>query len=320
VNLIRILAVLCGAGWLHLPAYAETILFVGNSFTYGAQSAVQHYRPESVTDLNHDCEGGVPALFKSFSSQAGLHYVVSLETAGGTNLDFHYKEKSTLIAREWDHVILQAYSTLDADAPGDAAKVIDYSARLASLFHSKNPRVDVRLVATWSRADQTFLSSGHWFGKPIEAMSQDIRAACNRAAESSPYIRAVIPVGQAWNRAIELAVATRNPYESIRPGQINLWAADNYHASTHGYYLEALVIFGSVTGRDPRALGRDEVAAAQLGIAPAEAVALQQIAHETLAKESERHDRGRQRDLFSGRSACWRLQRRRRQKLLRPWH
>jgi hypothetical protein len=281
------LAVLFGAGWLHTPACAETILFVGNSFTFGAQSPVQNYRPETVIDLNHDGMGGVPALFKSFTSQAGLQYEVSLETAAGTNLDYHYKEKSTLIARAWDHVVLQPYSTLDADAPGDAAKVVDYSARLASLFHSKNPNVEVRLVATWSRADQTFLPSGHWFGKPIEAMAQDLRAACNRAAGSSPYIRAVVPVGQAWNRAIEQSVATRNPYESIRPGQINLWGADNYHASTHGYYLEALVIFGSVTGRDPRALGRKELGAAQLGIAPAEALALQQIARETLAREPE---------------------------------
>ena len=290
LNLIRILAVLSGTGWLHTPAYAETILFVGNSFTYGAQSAVQDYRPETVTDLNHDGMGGVPALFKTFTSQVGLDYVVSLETAAGTNLDFHYQQKSALIGRAWDHVVLQAYSTLDADAPGDAAKLLDYSARLTNLFHSKNPHVEVRLVATWSRADQTFLPSGHWFGKPIEAMAQDIRTACNRAAERSPSIRAVIPVGQAWNRAIELAVATRNPYESIRLGQINLWAADNYHASTHGYYLEALVIFGSVTGRDPRALGREEIAAAQLGIAPAEAVALQQIARETLANEPDEHD------------------------------
>lgn len=289
LNLVWMLAVVCSVGCTYAPRHAETILFVGNSFTYGALSAVQDYRPETVIDLNHDGMGGIPALFKSFTGQAGLHYEVSLETAAGANLDFHYQEKPALIARPWDHVVLQAYSTLDADAPGDAFKVIDYSARLASLFRSKNPHVDVRLVATWSRADQTFLPAGHWFGKPIEAMAQDLRAACNRAAENSPDIRAVVPVGQAWNRAIELAVATRNPYEGSRPGQVNLWAPDNYHGSTHGYYLEALVIFGSVTGRDPRALGREEIAAAQLGIAPAEAVALQQIARETLANEPDEH-------------------------------
>lgn len=290
LNLVWMLAVVCSAGCTHAARHAESILFVGNSFTYGALSSVQQYRPETVIDLNKDGMGGIPALFKSFAREAGLDYEVSLETAAGTNLDFHYEEKSALIARAWDHVVLQGYSTLDADAPGDAFKVIDYSARLASLFRSKNPHVDVRLVATWSRADQTFLPAGHWFGKPIEAMAQDIRAACNRAAENSPDIRAVVPVGQAWNRAIELAVAARNPYEDIRSGQINLWAPDHYHASNHGYYLAALVIFGSVTGRDPRALGREEIAAAQLGIAPAEAVALQQIALETLANEPDEHD------------------------------
>jgi hypothetical protein len=39
-NGLRILAVLCGAAWLYTPASAETILFVGNSFTFGAQSPV----------------------------------------------------------------------------------------------------------------------------------------------------------------------------------------------------------------------------------------------------------------------------------------
>ena len=100
----------------------------------------------------------------------------------GMNLDFHHEQKAALIAGAWDHVVLQGYSTLDADAPGDAGKIIDYSARLAQLFHAANPEVDVRLVATWSRADQTYLASGHWFGKPIEAMAIDVRAAYDQAA------------------------------------------------------------------------------------------------------------------------------------------
>ncbi len=285
LHLIRILAVVTCIGCAHAPARAESILFVGNSFTYGAESAVQNFQPQTVTDLNGDGGGGVPALFKSFTRQAGLQYEVSLETAGGMNLDFHYEQKAAVISRPWDHVVLQGYSTLDADAPGDASKVIDYSARLANLFQAKNPRVDVRLVATWSRADQTYLRSGHWFGKPIDAMANDVRAGYDRAAKKSPHINAVIPVGQAWSRAIESAVAARNPYQGVPGGQINLWAPDNYHASAHGYYLEALVIFGSVTGRDPRTLGANESAAAQLAIAPAEAVALQKIAFETLAQE-----------------------------------
>ena len=268
-------------------ASAETILFVGNSFTFGAESPVQHYRPETVTDLNHEGMGGIPALFKSFTSQAGFDYDVSLETIAGANLDVHYETKLALLARAWDHVVLQAYSTLDENAPGDATKLIDYSARLGSLFQSMNPRVDLRLVATWSRADQTYLQSGHWFGQAIEAMALDVRTACDLAAGHSLYT-GVVPVGQAWNRAIRKGVAARNPYLKILPGQINLWAADGYHASTFGYYLEALVIFGSVTGRDPRVLGSKEIAAVELGIAPAKAVKLQEIAFATLAKEGHK--------------------------------
>lgn len=282
---LRIAAFLFGIAGLQAAACAETILFVGNSFTAGAGSQVERYRPETVTDLNREGTGGVPALFKAFARQSGLSYDVHLEVAGGMNLDFHHDQKSALIVRAWDHVVLQGYSTLDADAPGNAAKVVEYSDRLAERLHAENPEVDVRLLATWSRADQTYLPSGHWFGQPIERMALDVRAAYDRAAAGSTFIQAVIPVGQAWNRAIAEGVAARNPYQGVGAGQLNLWGADGYHASEHGYYLEALVIFGSVTGRDPRSLGGREQAAADLRISPDEAQTLQRIAFETLAGE-----------------------------------
>jgi hypothetical protein len=285
-QVVRVASLLLGLAFVQ-AASAETALFVGNSFTFGAGSAVQHYRPETVTDLNHDSVGGVPALFKSFALQSGLDYDVSLETAGGKNLDYHFERKSALLARSWDHVLLQAYSTLDQEAPGDPSKLVDYSARLAALFRSWNPRVDLRLIATWSRADQTYRPDGHWFGQPIENMALDVRSACDLAMARSSLM-AVVPVGQAWNAAIGSGLATRDPYRTIPRGQINLWADDAYHASVFGYYLEALVVFGSVTGRDPRSLGKQEASAAELGIEPATAVALQKIAFATLLKESRR--------------------------------
>ena len=39
-----------------------TVLFIGNSFTYGAGSAVRFYRADTVTDLNSDGIGGVPSV------------------------------------------------------------------------------------------------------------------------------------------------------------------------------------------------------------------------------------------------------------------
>ncbi len=278
----RVAALLLAIAGLPVLARAETILFVGNSFTAGSGSPVERYRPDTVTDLNREGIGGVPALFKAFTRQAGLAYDVHLEVAGGMNLDFHHDERGALIARPWDHVVLQGYSTLDADAPGSPGKIIDYSARLARLVRVANPEADVRLFATWSRADQTYPETGHWSGKPIEAMATDVRAAYDEAAARSPDIGAVIPVGNAWNRAIADGVAVRDPYQGAGTGKINLWSTDGYHASAHGSYLAALVVFGSVTGRDPRSLGRDEQAAAQLGISPDQALALQRIAFETV--------------------------------------
>ena len=71
-------------------------------------------------------------------------------------------------------------------------------------------------------------------------------------------------------------------------GKVDLWAPDGYHASVYGYYLEALVVFGAVTGTDPRTLGADETAARSLGIPPARAAALQSVAWEGLASRSSR--------------------------------
>ena len=58
--------------------------------------------------------------------------------------------------------------------------------------------------------------------------------------------------------------------------------ATTYHASTAGYYLEALVIYGALTGDDPRDLGTGECAATALAIAPTLRTALQRVAADEL--------------------------------------
>src|SRR5215210_3067989 len=104
---------LIAAAVLAADAISRSILFVGNSFTFGAESPVMTYRTDSVTDLNGDGMGGVPALFKRFADQSGLHYEVSLETAAGQTLSWHLANKRAVIDRAWDAVVLQQYSTLD---------------------------------------------------------------------------------------------------------------------------------------------------------------------------------------------------------------
>lgn len=263
-------------------AAGTSLLFIGNSFTFGSGSAVRFYRAHTVTDLNNEGIGGVPALFKSFTEQAGLDYDVALETRGGSGLDFHLDNKLGVIGRRgWDKVVMHGFSTLDADKPRDSAKLVATSTQMAEFLRSRNPKVELYLMATWSRADQTYPAKGAWAGQAIDVMARDVRAAYDKAAGGAG-VKAVIPVGEAWNRAMQAGVADPNPYDGVEAGKINLWTFDHYHASTHGYYLEALVIFGSVTGRDPRSLGENECSAYELGLSRVEVKALQQVAFDQL--------------------------------------
>ena len=278
---------LSSLGLCATAARADSILFIGNSFTFGEYAAVQFYHPEYVRDLNQEGKGGVPALFKSFTIQAGLDYNVSIETHPGVGLDWHLANRSGAISQHpYDHVVMHGFSTLDPAKPGDPGALIGSVKEMAALLKSSNPKVDIRLVATWSRPDQTYLASGAWHGKPIEAMATDIRTGYDRAAAASKDVRGVIPVGEAFTRAIQVGIADSDPYDGIDAGKFNLWAFDNYHASNFGYYLEALLDFGSITGRDPRSLGQSECSAFELGLSPDQAKALQQVAFDQLAASS----------------------------------
>jgi hypothetical protein len=263
---------------LAADAPTRSILFVGNSFTFGALSDAMTYRRDSVADLNGDGMGGVPALFKRFADQAGLRYRVSLETAAGQTLSWHLANKRAAVGRRWDAVVLQQYSTLDPDRPGDPAQTVSAVRGLASLLRKHNPKVDISLVATWSRPDLIYPEGKHWSGGPVQRMALDLRRADDRVRAANPALARVIPVGEAFNCAIARGIADPNPYDGLAAGQIDLWAEDHYHASTAGYYLEALTVFASVTKSDPRKLGRDEQAARDLGISAALAAQLQDVA------------------------------------------
>ncbi|MBN8814407.1 MAG: PEP-CTERM sorting domain-containing protein [Sphingomonas sp.] len=264
-------------------AAPRTILFVGNSFTQGAHSAVKSYRADAVTDLNGDGYGGVPALFKTFTEETGLNYRVSLETQGGKTLGFHWTERRRLLDRAWDVVILQELSTLDRDRPGDPTDYRTYAPQFAAMFARANPKVNVLLMATWARADLVYQPGSPWSGKPLAGMTMDLRRATDGVRALSPVFKGVLPVGEAWTRAIAAGVADPNPYDGVAFGQVDLWTYDQYHASIFGYYLEALVVFGRVTGIDPTRLGPKERAADDLGISPKTAAALQAIARDQLA-------------------------------------
>jgi len=276
------------------PAFAATkILFIGNSFTFGAHSAAMHYDSDQVHDLNPPDKlgrsiGGVPALFKEFTKEAGLDYDVSLETVGGKGFDYHLAEKRAEIDRPWDVVVGQGYSTIDEAHPGDPTLLINTTKQLADLLKARNPNVKFYLLATWSRADKVYPADAPapWKGTPIEQMGKDIEKGYEAAARNASNVAGIIPLGLAWNSAIEQGLATANPYQDTGALKMNLWAYDSYHASSFGYYLEAAMDFGKVTGKDPMILapkGKDHVAE-DLGISPLQQQALLKLARDTLGR------------------------------------
>jgi hypothetical protein len=254
------------------------VLFVGNSFTFGATSAVLRYRAETVDDRNRDGIGGVPALFKLFADQLNVPVTVALETSPGKTLQWHFQHKQREIDGRWDHVVLQEYSTLDPDKPGDATRSIEFAGRLTRWIRARTPDARVSITSNWTRPDLTVPAGQHWSGKPITRMAIDLRKGIDRVVRANPQIVRVHPVGEAFNCAIAADVADANPYDGIDAGKVNLWGYDHYHAGTPGYYLSALVIFAGVTGLDPRQLGERETAAYDLGLDPAVATKLQTVA------------------------------------------
>jgi hypothetical protein len=178
-------------------------------------------------------------------------------------------------------VVAHGYSTLDQAKPHDPGLLISSSKELGDLIRSKNPKVEYFLSSTWSRPDEIFPDKGAWHGTAIDVMAKDVRVAYDKAAAGAHAT--VIPVGDAFNRAIKTGFADANPYDGIDADKINLWTFDNYHASTFGYYLQALLVFGRVTGLDPRSLGDRECSGMELGLSTPQVNKLQQIAFDELA-------------------------------------
>jgi hypothetical protein len=281
-NAIAVLGLMALVASSDAGAAARSVLFIGNSFLFGAGSAVRFYRADTVTDLNNEGIGGVPALFKSFTQQAGLDFDVSLETRGGSGLDFHLAEKLPQIgSKPFDTVVMHGFSLLDAQKPRDPAKLVATSKQMTDFLRGKNPNVEVFLISTWARADNVYPEKGAWHGQSVEIMTRDVRKAYDQAAAGAG-VKTVIPVGESWLRAMQSGVADANPYDGIEAGKLNLWTYDSYHASTHGYYLQALVVFGALTGKDPRSLTDGECSAYELGMSRSETRSLQQVAFDQL--------------------------------------
>jgi hypothetical protein len=124
-------------------------------------------------------------------------------------------------------------------------------------------------------------------------MTTDLHNSFYGKVASNPGLAGVAPVGDAFQRAVNQGLAkgggfykTDGTFNESAAAPINLWWLDRMHPSKYGSYLSALVLFQTITGRNPLSLGANEQAAADLGIAADVAVRLQRIAQETVAPDT----------------------------------
>ncbi|MBW8846579.1 MAG: PEP-CTERM sorting domain-containing protein [Burkholderiales bacterium] len=118
----------------------------------------------------------------------------------------------------------------------------------------------------------------------LAGMTADLHDSFYGKAASNPNFAGVVPVGDAFQRAVDSGLAQGSGFYGAdgtfaeTANALNLWWLDRTHASKYGSYLSALTLFGSITGRDPLTLGVAEQAAADLGIDAATARTLQRVA------------------------------------------
>jgi hypothetical protein len=166
-----------------------------------------------------------------------------------------------------------------------------------------NPNAEVYLYQTWARpnlVDGAFVTetdeitgavtrladlSQNTQYASLEEMTADLVAGyaqtvTQAAADGTAGFAGVAPVGEAFLRAVQDGLATRDFWapDAQTDGLIDLWFDDGTHASKYGSYLSALVMFGTLTGKNPSLFGVNEVSARDLGIDGRDAVALQRVA------------------------------------------
>ena len=175
-------------------------------------------------------------------------------------------------------------------------------------YTSSNPNAPIfgssTVAATGNKAYAPYVGDAN----PIAAMASDLHNAYQNAASTyntgnptQSHVNVAL-AGDAWVSAINLGFAQQNPFLTSEPaGQVDLWDSNpllacctvpiGYHPSAYGDYLDALVLFGQITGVDPLTLvsefdpanaGYADLAAVALGISAPLAYDLAVAAEDTL--------------------------------------
>ncbi|MCC6875316.1 MAG: hypothetical protein IT378_13500 [Sandaracinaceae bacterium] len=214
---------LLGALALSVPARATPgrpdpmrVLFVGNSYTR------YNDLPGMVAEMSQSVPDGplvVPTALTKLGATVRRHWI--------------QRQARVRIERgDYDVLVLQGHSM----AIHHAEEMRVYTERFAEQARRNGMRMV--LFETWPRRD------GHHVYRVGEAGTcpQDMLLEIDRlyGQLASCVGASLAPVGRAWMRELE-----RHP-------DAQLHMDDGTHPSLEGTYLSALVLYGTLTGRDPR--------------------------------------------------------------------
>lgn len=192
------------------------VLFVGNSYT-----------------RFNDLPGMVAEL--SRSAARGPLLVTSREARGGFNLRMHWRNRrlrQLIRARRFDVVVLQDHSLSPIEAPDE---MTEYARRFSRYVSDAGARTI--LFQTWARAPR----SRDYRRLELEGHDDMLaRIDAVYAALGDELHVSVAPVGHAWRQAIDTLP------------RISLHRRDGTHPAMPGSYLAACVLYGTLTGLDPR--------------------------------------------------------------------
>ncbi len=192
------------------------VLFIGNSYTRF------NNLPRMVRELSESVERG-PVV------QAAR------ETHGGFDLRRHWRRRrvrAQIDHGDFDTVVIQDHSLAPIEHPD---RMEEYARRFSERVDATGARLV--LFETWARAPRSRVYRRLHLHGPEDMLGR-VDAAYARVGQE--VHAAVSPVGRAWERA------------SVEAPNVTLHRRDGTHPTLAGSYLAACVLYGTLTGNDPR--------------------------------------------------------------------
>lgn len=236
-----------------LSVTPKTVLFVGNSFMY------------------YNC--GVNGYFGGIAKAKGVKIGTTMATIGGAGLDWHD------VASYLRPNGLRSYSTLNDGSnklvfheyPNgkvfDAVVLQDNSQGPIhpelSKFFVKYAKIHADTIRK-TGAEPLFMATWAYKGRP--EMTAQLMDATTKVANDNKAM--TVPVGLAFAKSL-----------AGRP-DLTMTIADNRHPTAAGTYLEACVLFATLTKTSPE--GADFVGACEKPLAKEDAAWLQKVAWQTV--------------------------------------